>query len=88
MMGQAMKSSNDEPKPETPAVGSLPENHIEGDTCEIGGTAVQQDRLFSALDKLGTNNPDVLAHLEKLAELKQNDPDMFQAGIDFMDSQN
>jgi len=90
MMGQAMKPAETavEPSSAQPAVGSLPENHVESDNCEIGGTSVPQDRLFAALDKLGANNPDVLAHLEKLAELKQNDPDMFQAGIDFMDTQN
>lgn len=61
-----------------------PENHVEGDMMEIGGTQVNQDRMLAALDKLGANNPDVLLHIETLANTKVNDPDTYQAGLDFL----
>ncbi|MBC7509669.1 MAG: hypothetical protein H7320_13115 [Ferruginibacter sp.] len=64
----------------------LPQNHQEGETAEIGGVAVNQDRLFSALDKIANNNPDVLAHLEKLGNLRQRDPDTYNSGLDILDT--
>ena len=65
---------------------TLPDNHVEGDTAEIGGVRVSQDRLFAALDKLGTNNPEVLKHIELLAGLKENDPGTYEMAVSFAES--
>lgn len=65
-----------------PAAATPAAEHIEGDTCEIGGIAVAQDELFATLDELGSNNPDVLQHLKVLAGLKKNNPDMYNQAVE------
>jgi hypothetical protein len=60
----------------------LPDNHVEGDSAEIGGVKVNQDELFGTLDELGKDNPDVLDHLKILANLKKNNPAMYAEAVD------
>lgn len=69
-----------------PGAEELPANHVEGDLCEIGGVHVEQARLFGALDKLGANNPEVLKHLELLANLKENDQSMYDMAVSFAET--
>lgn len=61
---------------------ALPENHIEGDNMEIGGTMVNQEDMLNTLDDLGKDNPDVLQHLQILANLKKNNPAMYNEAVE------
>lgn len=71
---------------ETVVAATAAAEHIEGDTCEIGGIAVPQDELFSTLDALGSNNPEVLKHLKILADLKKNNPVMYNQAVEMAES--
>jgi len=64
----------------------LPENHVEGDTAEIGGVKVNQDELFTTLDELGKDNPDVLQHLKILAKLKKDNPAMYSQAVEMAET--
>jgi hypothetical protein len=88
VVGDITKMAKTEPAPVigTTEVTDTTNNHVDGDMMEIGGTHVNQDRMLAALDKLGANNPHVLDHIESLAALKQNDPDSYQAGLDFINA--
>ncbi len=64
----------------------LPDNHVEGDTAEIGGIKVNQDELFGTLDDLGKDNPEVLQHLKILAKLKKDNPAMYNQAVEMAGS--
>jgi hypothetical protein len=89
MVSGVMKQANNAAAPVANALGSTTTpaasaaaEHVEGDTCEIGGTKVQQDELFKTLDELGTDNPEVLQHLKILAGLKKNNPAMYNEAVE------
>lgn len=54
------------------------------DQCEHWNNLPEQDRLkiFSALDQLANNNPELAGQLEQLAELKRKKPATFKVMLE------
>lgn len=48
---------------------------------EVSSSQVDEDRIVSVLERLQKDNPALVDQLAKLADLKENDPDMFNNAI-------
>ncbi|MBC7509670.1 MAG: hypothetical protein H7320_13120 [Ferruginibacter sp.] len=44
-------------------------------------SAEEHERLMNAIVSLSHNNPNVVSQLEKLADIKENNPKLWQSGI-------
>ena len=56
------------------------------DNNEAAVSGTEDDRLATAIEKLGSNNPAWLNQLEKLAALKEKDPSTFEMAVGSLDS--
>lgn len=63
------------------------EEYIAGKAAVNGtdDTTDNDERMIKALEKLSRNNPEILTQLEKLADLKDKDPEMFQSAVGSLD---
>lgn len=58
----------------------------ENDSIGQVGEANAQERVELALEKLAANNPDFIGQIEMLAKVKDENPDLFEQGIDTLKS--
>lgn len=63
----------------TAAPGDQPRAEALGSTGE--NTDINDERMIGALERLAKDNPDILGQLEKLADLKENDPGTFEMAV-------
>jgi len=61
-------------------LGGSSESPVVSGTGAAGGED-DEERVTNAMERLAKNNPDFIGQLEKLADLKENDPGTFEVAV-------